>query len=97
MLPFHLHDLKSAQISRALPQPLASRSERWQAAQPRCGRGQYPAAPLAGPAPQLGAKFMIARRALLVAVAQAPLAVAMAVQSSRPAAAEPVEAPPGDE
>ena len=97
MLPFSSSDLRSAQIARALPQPLTNRFGRCQAARPRCDRGQYPAASLVGSTLQLGAKFMIARRALLVAVAQAPLAVAMAAQSGRPAAAEPVDTPPGDE
>ena len=95
MLPFFSHDLKSAQVSRALAQPLASRAGPCQAARPRCDRGEHPAASLAGSTAQLGAKFMIARRALLVAVAQAPLVVAMAVPG-RAAAAEPIDAPPGD-
>lgn len=91
-------DLKSAQIGAALPQyPLVRRQTRVQASQPRCSHGQFVGASLGSSAAQFGSKCMIARRALLVAITQAPLAVAMAVQGGRTAAAEPVEAPRGDE
>ena len=100
MLPskFSAQHLKAAQIGAALPQyPLARRQTRVQHSQQRCSHGQFSGASLASSTAQLGGKCMLARRGLLVAIAQAPLAVAMAVQSGRPAAAEPVEAPPGDE
>ena len=101
MLPakFSAQHLKAAQIGAALPQyPLARRQARAQGSQPRCSHGQFSGASLASSSAQLGGKCMLARRALLVAIAQAPLAVAMAVQFGRPAAAEPaVQAPQGDE
>ncbi len=100
MLPskFPAQHLKAAQIGAALPQyPLGRRQARVQPSQQRCSHGPFSGASLASSTAQFGGKCMLARRGLLVAIAQAPLAVAMAVQSGRPAAAEPVEAPQGDE